>query len=128
MTHKELLQSRIDSMQALVTSQEERYNATTRCLSQTKAALAIDDVVAKVNGRKLTYEELEFQHHWAGSQCLPSGWVRLLRYRLVLSISCQTQSSFHCFGWQTSCVVNHTPNMAINLAPFCRSVTSTLTI
>src|SRR6267154_152913 len=34
----------------------------------------------------------------------------------------------HCSGWQTSCVVNHTPNMTINLAPFGRPVTSTLTI
>lgn len=62
MTHKELLKKRIETMRDLVASQEECYNESTRCLAQTKAALGIDSVTAKINGRKLTYEELELQH------------------------------------------------------------------
>lgn len=62
MTHKELLQQRLKNMEAHIASQEERYNESTRCLAQTKAALAVNDIVARANGLQLTYEQLEFHH------------------------------------------------------------------
>lgn len=55
---RERLLKQISNMEALIATQEEKYNLTTTCLAQTQAAIAASKIVSRVNGEPLTPTEM----------------------------------------------------------------------